>query len=274
MQTSPAQQPFAHEVASQTQAPARHRWPVAHEGLAPHWQLPPAAQVSAVVGLQLEHAEPPEPQVVVEAGVQVGPLQQPLGQLIPSHAPPVHTPPVQVCPGAQLGLGPQRHWPLAEQTFALVASQATQESPPAPQVASARALQVFPEQQPVAQEVASHTHSPPTHRWPPAHAAPEPQPQPPPEHESARSTLQVEQAPPTAPQDDSDIALQVWPTQHPPGHEVASHTQVPPAQRWPVPQGTPVPHWQNPVAPQAPLFAGSQVRHAEPRVPQVNRLRG
>ena len=37
-------------------------------------------------------------------------------------------------------------------------------SPPVPHFASVGALQVFPSQQPVGQDVASQTHAPPTHR--------------------------------------------------------------------------------------------------------------
>ena len=44
---------------------------------------------------------------------------------------------------------------------------------------------------------------------------------------------QEEQAPPIAPQLDSDIALQVDPTQQPPGQDVASQTQAPFEQRCP-----------------------------------------
>jgi hypothetical protein len=274
VQTRPAQQPVGQDVESQTHAPATHRCPVEHAGAAPHRQFPPAAQESAVTLLHARHAEPPEPQLATDAAVHTAPLQQPLGQLTPSHAPPVHTPPVQLWPAAHEGLEPQRHWPVAEQRLAFVGSHAMQESPPAPQLASSRGLQVLPEQQPVGHEVASQTHRPPTHRWPPAHASPGPQPQPPLAHESARWMLQEEQAPPIAPQLESDIALQVWPTQHPPGQDVASQTHAPPRHRWPVPQGTPAPHWQKPVAPHSPAFAGSQVRHAEARVPHVSRSRG
>ncbi len=100
----------------------------------------------------------------------------------------------------------------------------------------------MPMQQPLAHDVASHTHRPPTHRWPPAQAGPEPQPQLPSAHESLRSRLHEVQAPPTIPQLDSDMALQVVPAQQPPGQEVASQTQLPPLHRWPVPQGMLGPH--------------------------------
>lgn len=94
-QVRPEQQPVGQDVASQTHVPPLQRCPVAQAGPAPHLQLPPAAQVSALVALQTRQTEPPEPHDVVDAPMHVGPLQQPAGQLTPSQGPPVHTPPTQ-----------------------------------------------------------------------------------------------------------------------------------------------------------------------------------
>ncbi len=61
------------------------------------------------MALHETQAEPPEPHLLVEGVVQAAALQQPLGQLSPSHAPPTHTPPLHVWPEAHEGLVPQRH---------------------------------------------------------------------------------------------------------------------------------------------------------------------
>lgn len=61
-QVSPAQHP-AHDSASHWQAPPTQCWPGAQAGPKPQAQLPVAAQVSAVTGSQLAHAEPAVPQV-------------------------------------------------------------------------------------------------------------------------------------------------------------------------------------------------------------------
>lgn len=242
--TSPAQHPVAHEVESQTHAPATQRCPAAHEGALPHWQLPPAAQVSASSGSHATHAEPPEPQPAGVAVTQLAPLQQP-GQLFPLHAPPVHTPPVQVWPGAHEGLLPQRQLPPDEQRSALLASQATHVSPPIPQVVKVRLLQTSPSQHPEGQEVASHVHFEPAQRWPGPQEGPGPHWQPLDVQLSVSSSRQVAHAPPAGPpQLASDSALQVCPEQQPLalGHEFPSQTQPPPTQCWPTLQLGPEPH--------------------------------
>ncbi|MCA2977810.1 MAG: hypothetical protein INH37_05965 [Myxococcaceae bacterium] len=61
------------------------------------------------------------------------------------------------------------------------------------------------------------------------------------------------------------------PEQHPEGHEVASHTHAPPAQRCPVPQGGPPPQRHVPPA----HVSATTVLHVEqppPAVPQALRL--
>ena len=240
--TPVAQHPVGQDVESQTQAPPRQRWPVAHAVVAPHRQLPPVAQLSAASPLHARQADPPAPQVMSVGAVQAPLLQQPLGQLRPSQVPPVQTEPLQVWPGPQTGLVPHRQAPDEAQTLAVVALQATQLSPALPQVVRLRRLQAAPAQQPEGHEVASQTHRPPTQRWPPAQAAPGPHLQPPPAQVSLRVRSHEAHAPPTVPQLDSDIALQVRPVQQPPGHEVGSQVQLPPTQRCPAPQVSPVPH--------------------------------
>ncbi len=61
---------------------------------------------------------------------------------------------------------------------------------------------------------------------------------------------------------------QVVPEQQPLGHEVRSQTQAPLTQRWPVPHGAPVPHWQAPVAEQW-SEAAPQLTQALPETPQL-----
>lgn len=138
MQVLPlAQHPFGHEAASQTQLPATQLLPALQAALAPHWQAPVAPHMSARAGSQVTHAAPPPPQVVALAMLQVGPEQQP-SQLPGLHA--LHTPPVQ-------GPPPQS-WHCA---------------PPVPHRAgSVPGWQTFPWQHPVAHEVESQTHVPPT----------------------------------------------------------------------------------------------------------------
>jgi hypothetical protein len=90
----PKQQPFAHEVVVQVQAPPTHCWPAAHSGPEPqvHEPLP---HPSASVGSHEVHAAPPLPQFVTEGVSHVLPLQQPDAQVTehPAHALPMHAPP-------------------------------------------------------------------------------------------------------------------------------------------------------------------------------------
>lgn len=106
--------------------------------------------------------------------------------------------------------------------------QVVQVPPPEPQLASERATQVFPAQQPLAHEVASHTQLPETQTWPEPHAAPAPHAHAPAAvHESAREELHVVQAPPAEPHLANEGETHVAPSQQPLGHEVASQTHTP-----------------------------------------------
>lgn len=96
VQTFPAQQPDVHDVASQVQTPALHRWPAPHAGPLPHAHAPPELQELDVTGLQAVHVAPPLPQLPADGTVQVLPAQQPFGQLEALHGPPVQTPLLQV----------------------------------------------------------------------------------------------------------------------------------------------------------------------------------
>lgn len=91
---APAQQPFGHDCASHTHAPATHRRPVPHDGPAPHLQ-PPAAQPSAFDGSQARHAWPDIPHVSADGARQVVPVQQPEGQVVTLHD--AHAPDRHAC---------------------------------------------------------------------------------------------------------------------------------------------------------------------------------
>ncbi len=269
VQTVPAQQPLAQEEASQMHWPLLQVWPAAQAARVPQPQLPVALQESAIIASQVRHVEPPVPQAPIDGVVQVAPLQQPLGQLVPLQAPPVQMPLEHVWPMPHAGPAPQRQVPLLAQVFALTGLQVAQVSPPAPQVLRLRAWQTLPTQQPLGQLVPSQTHWLPTQRWPPTQAMSDPQRQPSPAQVSARVRSQVEQAPPAGPQLAIAIALQVRPAQQPLGHEVTSHVQVPFMHRWPAPQAAEDPHWQKPVALQLSAEVALHAMHAEPCAPQV-----
>lgn len=150
-------------------------WPGAHAGPDPHTQLPVAAQVSAVTGSHVAHAEPAVPQVDSVRATHALPMQQPFGHDTSSQT---HVPAAQCWPGAQTA--PPPHWqaPAVEQVSARTPSQATQAAPFGPQVAAERGLQTEPVQQPVAQLATQPLHAPlvqvsaPGHVWHAEPAAP------------------------------------------------------------------------------------------------------
>lgn len=136
-----------------------------------------------------------------------------------------------------------------------------QVTPPRPQlVFCVPAEQVVPEQQPV-HVAGSHTHEPPSQRWPTAHAAPVPQPQVPVLRQVLASVgLQLAQSAPTAPQAVAVRGVTQPPSAsqqpahvdalQPPTH--APETHAPPLQSLqrapPVPQPVAeLPCWQTPL---------------------------
>lgn len=222
-QTPPEQQPDGHDVASQTQVPARHRWPALHAAPPPqrHW---PPLQVSDVVALQAMQAAPLVPQAEVEVPAwQTPPAQHPEGHDVELH--PAQAPDVQVWPVTHIWHAP----------------------PPVPHaLVEVPAWQEVPAQQPEGHEVASQTQVPETHRWPALHTAPPvPQLQVPPRQRSAFAPHAVQALPALPHCAVLVLVTQVVPLQHPVGHEVASQRQMPPAQRWPAPHAGPAPqrHW-------------------------------
>ena len=89
----PMQQPLGQEVPSQTQVPPRHCWPAPQAAPVPQAHVPFVEQESAVTGSQLLHVPPRGPHSVSDTGVQVEPVQHPLGHELPPHG---HTPAEQV----------------------------------------------------------------------------------------------------------------------------------------------------------------------------------
>ena len=124
-------------------------------------------------------------------------------------------------------------------------------------------------QQPVGQEVPSHTQVLATHRWPTAHAAPLPHRQVPVAEQLSERMSHATQVAPASPQLPGARARQVAPLQQPLGHDVPSHTQPLLVHRWPAWQAAPVPHAQLPSGPHRSAFVVSQAAHAAPLAPQV-----
>jgi hypothetical protein len=149
--TPEAQQPFRHEEASQTQAPERQRWPLAHAGPAPHAQVPAVVQLSAAAVLHDTLAAPLAPQRMSDRETQMVTSQHPDGHDVALQT---HWPAEQRCPATHAAPVPHEQVPAAAQPSARVASQPTHAAPPLPQVASEGGLQVAPEQQPDGQLVA------------------------------------------------------------------------------------------------------------------------
>ena len=251
-----------------THAPFEHVRLLLHDAPVPHRQVPVLEQLSAFDVLQVEQTPPPIPHAR-SVGVLQAPLaQHPVGQVcalqpIGTHAPLVH---LNAAPHA----GPLPHLqPPAVQLLAAFGSQVRQAAPAIPQLATEGSLQVLPAQQPPAQDDASHTHCPPTHRVPVPHEGPVPQPQVPSVQVSATAELQAWQAVPGCAQLDSDWPVQTFPAQQPFAHDDASQMQTPALQRCPVPHAGPPPHAHAPPAVQALARIESQALQLEPAVPQL-----
>jgi hypothetical protein len=260
-----SQQPFGQLVASQTHAPETQRWPVAQAAPAPQAHAP-FEQRSARAS-HAPHAAPPPPQLAVlcaPGATQVFPLQHPEGHELALQT---QVPPEQVCPAAHAVPAPQRHVPLV-QVF-VPPEHGAQAAPPVPHAAALcpPPLRHMPAlQHPFGQLVASHTHAPPTHRWPAAHAAPAPQRQAPPAQRSA-VTPHAAHACPELPHCAAVVALtHVPPLQQPFGQLAASHSQTPETQAWPAAHAGPAPQRQEPPAQLS--AEAPHVLHAAPPVPQ------
>lgn len=194
----PEQQPLAHEAASQTHLPPAHSCPVPHAALPPQVQVPLAEQPSAFVP-QLVHVAPAVPHAIAVGVVHVLPEQHPLGQL--EALQPLQAPLVHVSPFGHMEHVP----PAAPHAFGFVPG-----------------WQVFPWQQPVGHDVASHTHVPLEHAWPLPHAALPPQVQVPRAEQPSAVAPQAMHAAPAVPQAVVEGVVHVFPEQHPEGHVTAS----------------------------------------------------
>jgi hypothetical protein len=209
---------------------------------------------------------PAAPQAVVvwaPGWRQVLPEQQPVAQLA---AVQVHTPLEHTWPAPHAAPVPHRQAPPL-QAF-VVPVHAAHAAPPVPHAAAVWAAPCTHTpalQQPVGQLVASHTHAPPTHRWPAPQAALVPQRQAPAVQRSPVVPHEVHAAP-AAPHAVAPVGVQTLPAQQPLGQLVASHTHAPPMQRWPVPQAAPVPHAQAPLR-QLSDDGAPHAEHVAPPVP-------
>jgi hypothetical protein len=247
-----AQQPSGHETASQPQAPLTQRRPSGQGGPLPQAHPPVIEQLSALSELQAAQAAPPAPQLMADGGRQVAPEQHPAAQ--PELVQPLHTPALQLCP----------------------AGQGWQAPPPAPHEAGLVPGRhaPFAAQQPSGHERMSHTQPLPMQRWPGRQAAPVPQRQPPAvEQLSASTGSQVTHVDPASPHESTARSRQRPDMQQPLGHELASHTHWPPAQRCPPAQARFGPQWHMPPGPHPSALVGSQVWQAAPAIPHVGRLR-
>jgi hypothetical protein len=103
------------------------------------------------------HAAPPAPHAVgVTPGTHAFPLQQP----VHDDASHTHAPETQCCPVPHAAPVPQRQAPAPSQPSAMRASHARHAAPGAAQLVPETGVHVVPEQQPLGQDVASHTHAP------------------------------------------------------------------------------------------------------------------
>ena len=155
----PEQHPFGHEFLSQVQTPFTHSCPLPHAAPVPHVQVPDALHPSPVLP-QLAHETPgPAHEVDVSVSHRL-PLQHPVGHDVALHT---HDPPEHACPTPHSALVPHEQAP-ARQPSARPVAPAPHMAPSEPHTVLVSVVtHVAPEQQPVAQEVALHTHAPPTH---------------------------------------------------------------------------------------------------------------
>lgn len=145
-------------------------------------------------------------------------------------------PPTHCWPAPHEAPVPHPQAPVAAHVSFKNVSQATHAPPSMPQVATARALQVAPAQQPPGQLVPSHTHCPPLHRWPLAHAPPvAPHTHAPPaEQRSVFVASHAAHEVPPSPQVGKLGATHVFPMQQPLGQLAGVHAHTPPSQCCPV----------------------------------------
>jgi hypothetical protein len=186
------------------------------------------------------------PQVKSLDDSHVGPEQQPLAQVVELH--PMHTPPEHVAPPQFAQAVPAE--PQAVLEFPL------RQTPPA-------------EQHPPGHEVESQTHDPLEHSCPLEQAAPVPQVQEPLVLHPSPDVPQPAQAMPGGLQLTTERTVQVEPVQHPPGHDIALHTQLPAEHTCPLPQDGPLPQTHAPVTEQPSEVMASHATQVAPPTPHV-----
>jgi hypothetical protein len=145
-----------------------------------------------------------------------------------------HLPPEQTWPLPHAVPPPQEQAPVAEQPSAVV-PQLVHMAPAVPHAVADGVVHVVPEQQPLEHEVALHTHTPPEHAWPVAHAAAPPQVQAPVAEQPSAVMPQLLHVAPPVPQAAAEGMVQVVPEQQPPGQLAALQPlHAPMLQVWPV----------------------------------------
>lgn len=241
--------------------------PVAH--VAAHPVHAPPAQPSPFG--QLSHALPPLPHApsVLPAWHSLL-AQHPVGQETPSHT---QAPLRQRWPVPQAAPPPHLHSPAVEHESAVPAGQAAQLMPGVPHAISDSEVHTsWAEQQPSGQDVASQTHVPCEQCRPAPQGAAVPHLQVPfASHVSAESEVHAKQVEPAGPQLESVRVSHVVPLQQA-AHDVASQTQVPASQCWPVTQAALPPHVHLPCAEHPSAFVLSHATQALPPAPHVVRL--
>jgi hypothetical protein len=240
----PLQHPAGHEVASQTHSPPWQLWPAEHAGPPPQVHAPAEEQASARVVSHVMHPPPPVPQEVMELVRHWFPLQQPFGHEVASQ---VQAPPVQCWPLGHAAPEPQAQAPFT-QASAPTGSQGTHAAPAAPHAVTEVGVQVLPLQQPVVQVCEQPEHTP---------------------FEQVCALPQGAHIAPAVPQAVAEgVVHWLLVSQHPVGQEVASQTQAPPVQCWPLGHGAPEPQAQAPLT-QESARTGLQAVHAMPGAPQA-----
>lgn len=245
------QQPEVHPTASHVHPVVVHSSPPVHAEPPPQVQMPDGQP--SPVNPHPPQTAPPIPQLVGLVCVSV--TQVPPAAAVvqhPAHEFPLqkHAPPMHSCPETQ---GPPvPHWQTPAVHVSVVSGQSRQAPPAVPHWVTFAGRHVAPEQQPV------------------GHVSARQAGQVPPLHEPGK---QLSHCNPPAPQRLSSLpGSHVAPLQQPP-HVEGSHTQTPPAQRCPSPQGSPLPHRQAPafVHVSAVMPHGS---HCDPTEPQLSEVTG
>jgi hypothetical protein len=145
-------------------APNTQCAPPVHAGSTPHWHVPVAEQLSAVVRSHVTQDPPPTPQVASELVVQTPLAQQPVGQVVALQT---QVPDTHCAPEPQEGFPWQLQVPVvASQPSLFLASHGWHALPPRPQASMDGVWHTPPEQQPLGQDCALHTHAPLTQAVP------------------------------------------------------------------------------------------------------------